>query len=415
MRLSGGYRAFVMIAVWGMLLGFGAGCQKDPMAQALETLEKGTPDERLQAAQILVQANRTRVAEDVLARIPAALEKALQDENAEVRLTVARGAPSWGHPQLTRAAVTAMRQDVLSDDREVARRAAEVLEAISGEESTQALTVALRSSFPEVRRVAARTLARRNAQLSGEDRVRMYLALRNYEAVVGMGQEALPVLRALLKADPMLQAHAAIVLARLGDESDRNQAMEAMLRAVESEDPQIRATAAQALGALRDQRGTAVLQNLATNDPDPTVRAVARVAAYLVEDDVVSLTRSLEDSDPTVQLQAVQAIRYVSDPTPAVAPLIRLLRRTTNARLAEESIRTLGACGSRALGPLLEALAEEPEWNLRLRLVQALSAAARPQQVSSQQLLDLYDLYEKEANDVVKSELGQLLALLQEE
>jgi len=103
----------------------------------------------------------------------------------------------------------------------------------------------------------------------------------------------------------------------------------------------------------------------------------------------------------------------LQDKSAAVEPLIRLLRTTTDVRLAAEVIAALGTCGRYATKPLLDALSAEPEWELRKRLIAALEQPRVRSGVTKSMEVVLYNLYEKEVNDAVKNDLGRLLKALE--
>ncbi|MEO2002824.1 MAG: hypothetical protein ABGY41_01835, partial [Candidatus Poribacteria bacterium] len=169
-----------------------------------------------------------------------------------------------------------------------------------------------------------------------------------------------------------------------------------------------------ALGALGDEQAIAPLKNLSENDPDTSVRSSARVAAFVIQDDTVSLLGTLEDPDLQVQTVTVRGLRNVENKRPAVDPLIRLVRRTTNQELANEAITTLASCGPLASGALLKHIAEEQEWGLRLRLATALAQPTVLAGMDYDKQVELSNLWENEVNDNVKEELGRILNAIPE-
>jgi HEAT repeat protein len=250
--------------------------------------------------------------------------------------------------------------------------------------------------------------------LDADDDIRLQLVLGRPDQVAARGAAAIPALTSLLDEDAAYRAAAATAIGLINDSDAIAIAVDKVLSDLESDDVGVRLAAVGALGALGDAKAISPLQNRAENDPDMTVRSSARVAAHVVMGDTVALLGTLDDADVHVQTVTVQGIRNVDDKRPAVDPLIRLARRTTNQDLANEVITTLAACGPLAAAPLLSHIAEEPEWALRLRLAKALGQPSVVAGMDQDTQAELYDLYVAEVNDTVKAELNRILNTIPE-
>lgn len=391
---------------WGVSVLVG-GCRRDEMTVAMRRLEHGSLEQRIAAAQRLTALRAEQARESLL--------KALQSEDPRLRRVVAEGFAKWGDATLLRAAVEALSKDLTHPDAEVQRDVVQVLITVETPEATTALIAALKSPNPTVRELAAKNLVVREVSLSDEDTIRLNLILGNMEGVLSFGKKALPLLSALLEADPTLRSAAATAIGFIGEPSTVKRAVELMLADLKSPDASTRVQAVNALGVLGDSSAIAPLQNLAENDSDPNVRAGAKVAGYVLQKDVVSLIGAFSDSNPQLQGMAVRGVRNVppKERAAAVEPLIRLLRTTTDTRLVQEVTGALGSCGVYATQPLLDALSKEPEWELRKRLTAALAQPRVRAGITKNMEVTLYNLYEKEVHDAVKADLGRLLKALE--
>ncbi|MBM3213587.1 hypothetical protein FJZ36_01505 [Candidatus Poribacteria bacterium] len=400
-------RALVLALMLPVLL---VSCRSDPTSNAIRHLGSGSVEERVAAAQVLLQQPGDRGEQ--------ALIKALEStdaSSASVRRVIAEGIAKWGRPEPAKAAVAAMERDLASEDAEVRRGAVQVLAQIDSPESTTALVAALRTPQPVMREMATKALTSRGAALEGGDRLRLLLIQENVAQVVAAGRDALPDLTAMLTEDPALRAAAATAIGLIGEPSSRAQAYDAVLGDLASEDAATRARAVDALGALGNAEALTRIQNLAANDTDSGVRAAASIATYVLQKDIVSLISALRDPNPQLQSIAIRGIRNVSPPDrkAAVLPLVSLLRSTTNPRLAAEVISTLDSAGAQSTKPILDALGSEPEWQLRKRLAQALAQPGVLVGMNPALEVTLYNLYEKEPNADVKPDLAAILRALE--
>lgn len=392
----------------GLLIGLAiGGCRRDEVRGMIHRLSHGSPEGRIAAAQRLTTLRAEAAKEPLL--------KALRSEDPALRHVVAEGLLRWGDETLHRAAVETLREDLTRPNPEVQSRALRLLGDVETPSATEALLLALQSPYPPVRERAAKTLWTRGVPLSEDDALRRDLILGRIGEAAARGKKALPLLSALLQADATARAQAAQAIGLIGESRTVQQAVTLMLADLKSPDPSTRARASSALGALGDRSALAPLQNLAQNDNDPRVRASAKVAASILQKDLVSLIRTLSEPDPDLQTVAVWGVRHIppKERATAVEPLIRLLRTTIHPRLAAEVIAALGACGAAATQPLLAALGQEPEWELRMRLVAALAQPRVRAALTRNMEETLYSLYEKEVHDAVKNELGRLLKALE--
>ncbi len=395
------------------ILALSIGCQQDPTAQAIDGLRSSSASERLQAVQVLAEASSARLTNEGRANAVVALGEALTDADDQVRMKAVQGVMNWPTPIHQTEVTTALGTLVGSDDAAFRRNAVELLGRIQSPESTAALATAL-SQDATTRQEAAKALQARGAALTGDDAIRLDLVLGNPEQVATQGATVIPALQGMLDEDAAYRAAAATAIGLIGDADSVAIAVDKVLNDLESDDVAVRLAAVGALGALGDEKAIAPLQNRAENDPDTGVRASARVAAHVVQNDTVSLLGTLEDADMHVQMVTVRGLRNVQNKRPAVDPLVRLLRRTTNTELAAEAIATLAACGDLAVGPLLTHIAEEPEWGLRLRLATALGQPTVLAGMDYDRQVELSNLWEAEVNDNVKNELGSVLNAIPE-
>ncbi len=397
-----------------LVLALALGCQQDPTLQAIDDVTSSSAATRLQAIQVLAQAADAPLEKGGIELVEAALREALGDADEQVRLKAAEASVNWRGKQLHPAeAAVALATLVSSENAALRRSAVDLLGKLRNDEATAGLAQAL-AQDAATRTAAAKALAARDAALGVDDDIRLQLVLGRPEQVAARGAAAAPALQSLLDEDPAYRAAAATAIGLINDADAIAIAVDKVLSDLESDDVAVRLAAAGALGALGDDRATSPLQNLAANDPDMMVRSSARVAAHVVMGDTVALLGTLDDADVHVQTVTVRGIRNVDDKRPAVDPLIRLARRTTNQDLANEVITTLASCGTLAAAPLLSHIAEEPEWGLRLRLAKALGQPAVTQGMDQDTQAELYDLYVAEVNDNVKAELNRILNTIPE-
>jgi len=397
-----------------LVLALALGCQKDATLQAIDDLKSSSATERLRAIQVLAQAADAPLEKGGIEQVEAALGEALSDTDEQVRLKAAEASVNWRGKQLhqTEAAV-ALTSLVSSDSAALQRSAVDLLGKLRNDAATAGLAQAL-AQDATTRMTAARSLEARNATLDAADDTRLQLVLGRPEQVAAKGSAAIPTLQALLDEDAAYRAAAATAIGLIDDADAIAVAVVKVLSDLESDEVTVRLAAVGALGALGDDEAISPLQNLAENDPDMTVRSSARVAAHVVMGDTVALLSTLDDADVHVQTVTVRGIRNVDDKRPAVDPLIRLARRTTNQDLANEVITTLASCGTLAAAPLLSHIAEEPEWGLRLRLAKALGQPTVVADMDQDTQAELYDLYVAEGNDNVKAELNRILNAIPE-
>jgi len=174
---------------------------------------------------------------------------------------------------------------------------------------------------------------------------------------------ARPALEAALgEGDARLLSSVLVSLARHGDADTGDRAVAALLRHA---DPVVRGNAALCLARVFQAR---VRQGL------PAVSPAERMADMEAELAVLLF----DPADPIVRGNAAQALGDLGSPGAEDALLNRLRDDSTFVRI--KAARALAHCGSpRADPPLLDALAREPEENVRTMLALALGAIAERQ------------------------------------
>ena len=208
-------------------------------------------------------------------------EKTIKDPSGAVRDATAVALARLGFDEFGRQFVDALKDS----DESVRAAAARALGQIGQPYGLEALQAASRDPSVTVREEAMRALARYDAQDSArllaqgakdaDARVRS-------RALAGLAKlsdsESSPLLRAVLKADPAMEAQLACQagLARRGDRVDLQEAQAAL----ERKDFDLRLLALDVLAAVDTGPSTALLARTVLHDPDGRVRV--RAAAILV-------------------------------------------------------------------------------------------------------------------------------------
>lgn len=175
--------------------------------------------------------------------------------------------------------------------------------------------------------------------------------LNRYRA--DLGDAALPV---------QARLNAAWILGRHGSSAD----VPRLIQALQGRESALRAAAAQGLGHLRDASATDALGR-AVGDPLPYVRLATVWALGEIGDprSVESLIRALGDGDLHVRALSVCALGHLGDP--------RAVQHVA-ARGVQDPSRCVRLAGVEALELLGSAppaaLLEDPEWAIRLRVVE---------------------------------------------
>ncbi|MDA1191479.1 MAG: HEAT repeat domain-containing protein [Candidatus Poribacteria bacterium] len=388
------------------------GCQQDPIAQAIKDVQSGTDEQRIAAATVLAQSRSVAVSSKVQDQIEPTLKTVLGDANPQVRRIAAKGLIDSQNPNLIAPAVETLAKDVAHETESVRLDAVNLLSTVATDGSTQALVAALSSSDPKVRGSAAKSLAGRTVSLTPEEKTRFYLASGAPHQIAELGDSVIPILVNLLDGDALLRTGAALAIGSFNNAAATAVAVQRVTNDLENSDAAVRVGAANALGALGDANAVPALQNLAENDPDAMVKASARVAAYVLRGDSVSLVQTLEDPNPQAQITAIRGARDLKDKSAVVAPLIKLLQITENNATVAELVITIGTCGAKAKAPLLSAIGSEPEWGIRLRLARALEHPSILASMNDNDEVTLYRLNTDEVNDTVKKQLTRLLNVL---
>lgn len=189
-------------------------------------------------------------------------------------------------------------------------------------------------------------VARWSAQLKSsneEERRDAAMSLSRLE-----GDAALSALAsALTDAAPSVRA---IVLAGLGERSDRSVVPLIVARLTSDKDVFVRKTAAYALGSFTGTERTAALI-AALKDKDPEVRGAAVVSLGDHTDTaaVVPLAAALSDKGAFVRAQAARALG-VNGPaaTESVPALIKLLASDADGEVKRQAATALGSIGDRS-------------------------------------------------------------------
>jgi HEAT repeat protein len=200
-------------------------------------------------------------------------------------------------------------------------------------------------------------------------------------------QFALPRLRELLNHEALpIRREAAMVLAELGPKAAP--AVPELTQGLQDPDPEIRKQFLTALAAIGPDSAEAlpsIMQALA--DQDPTVRSTAVYAIGRIGKDaqqaIPFLEKNLREHDEFLRFASAWALMHVSaQPTTIAAqclePLIHGLK-LPNPRGREEAAQALGMMGSaaRSAVPALEAIANDPDENVKKSVAAALRAIGR--------------------------------------
>lgn len=156
-----------------------------------------------------------------------------------------------------------------------------------------------------------------------------------------IGSKLVPRLLELLSADsPLVRAHAAGVLGKVGDK----RAFDPLLSALADKHPDVRRKAARALGHLGDKRATsALVQRL--SDESWMVRSHAATAVGQLGDRTArsALVKALDDEYPFVQAAAAEGLGYLGDPGVVSALAERVDKASPPVRRAMlEALERLG-------------------------------------------------------------------------
>ena len=390
-----------------------AGCQKDPVSQALKDLRSTDPQVRLSAANVLLSSRTMRVDEGLIPDIEASLAASLKDADAAVRRSVAKGLVAWSKPALIAAATDAMVQDLGSEEASVRNGAVQVLVGMPGGESTRGLTAALDTDDPELRTVAAQALERRQSNLSAPQRTRLLLTLDRVHRVVAEGDATVPMLVAMLDGDPAMRASAAHALAHMGDAEAAAAAMQRCVADLSSTTTSTRAAAARTLAHATDANAIAALQALIEGDSDARVRTYAQMSVYVQNGNISSIVTALNSPDDDTQVAAIRAVGELRDKRAAVGPLVAKLASESDAGRGDEIVRALEVSGALSVDPLIKAIGAAQDRAARLRLARAINHPAIYKGMTETQQFNLYNLQQAEGDSTVKDEMARVLSALE--
>lgn len=258
------------------------------------------------------------------------LVPALSDQDAQVRLSAARGLGNLGVSDTT--VVSALAQALASDaDDGVRRAAAWSLGQLESHAAVPALSAALRRDRDiEVRRNCAWALGQIE-DAGSVDALQAVLSDPDHElrekAVWALGQiedskSVAALVGVLHDADPDVRSQAAWALGQIGSKD----AVQGLSGAVSDTSAHMRSQVAWALGQISDAGAVPALSKLA-KDPNADVRKQAVWALGQIESksSIGVLGDALKDSDADVRKQAAWALGQISDPSSADA-LVGALR-----------------------------------------------------------------------------------------
>ncbi|MEO1273361.1 MAG: HEAT repeat domain-containing protein, partial [Myxococcota bacterium] len=190
---------------------------------------------------------------------------------------------------------------------------------------------------------------------SKERRAQMVAALDR------IGEALAPKLIGLLDSrDPLVRAHAAGVLGKIGDAK----AVDPLIKALSDDHKDVRRKAALALGKTGDRRATApLLRQL--GDDDWASRAHAAMALGHLRDSsaVDPLIKALDDGFPWVQASAAEALGNLGDGR-AAAPLADRLDKAS-APVKIEILRALAQLGGPKASEALKRYRNDPDPRIR--------------------------------------------------
>jgi HEAT repeat protein/beta-lactamase regulating signal transducer with metallopeptidase domain len=269
-----------------------------------------------------------------------ALIGALEDDDIEVRRTVAA---SLGALQDTTAVEALMRALRIDSDPEVRQAAAYALGEIEDPRAIPALGEALlRDDEPAVRVMAAHALG----EIDDAQGVEPLSAVIN---------------------DPDYEVRLAAIRALAEIESPR--AIDALSSVLGDSEAEIRELAVRALGEIEDARAVPPIANVLTSDSEASVRLMAAWALGEIEhaSAIDALAAALSDQDVEVRRMAVWALGEIEDPR-AVDPLVGLLQ-DDDVEMRQRAVRALGEIESRrSVDPLVGALRDS---DARVRVLAA--------------------------------------------
>lgn len=322
---------------------------------AFSTAARAAPKGAPVAVSTASPAALGREAVDVLAGRAA-------DPDPEVRAVVAA---TWGDLG-NKAAITTLKRALQDNNADVRIAAAGSLVKLGDVQGLVALIdetkpiMSGRASSPaeELRRMARDSARARAALKLGE---------------VGRASAVEPLRTALADPAGEVRDAAAVALARLG-EGDSSQFVEAM----KDPDEGVRATAAHSLGLIgRD--GLEALKKAAASDASASVRAEAAFALGSFSDpaSVEILSKALGDKNGHVRLEAAKALAKRNEPE-STAALKKLAAKAPPPELALVVAAALAARGEDADLGLAELTLGQKDPDLKALAVSALAASNKP-------------------------------------
>ncbi|MHA1879364.1 MAG: HEAT repeat domain-containing protein [Candidatus Heimdallarchaeota archaeon] len=312
------------------------------------------------------------------------LQKAIENENWEVREAAAEALGKIGTPAAEEALLTAIKKD---KDWEVRAAAAEALGKIGTPAAVKALQKAIKKDKDwEVRAVAAEALgtigtpAAVKALQKAIKKDKGWEVRAAAEALGAIGTEkALTALQTALKSRHLLvRVAAAEALGKIGTEK----ALTALQKAIENENWEVREAAAEALGKIGTEKALTALQTAIKEDKDELVRRAAAEALGTIGTPAAEealLTAIKEDEEQEVRAAAAAAAAKALGAIgteKAVTALLRLIKEDKDKWVRRAAaVEALGAIGTeKAVTALLRLIKEDKVPWVRAAAVEALGA-----------------------------------------
>ncbi len=155
-------------------------------------------------------------------------------------------------------------------------------------------------------------------------------------------------------------------------------------------------------------------------------RAAAKALVSLNEVSTAKIVEALKDTDDTVRMDAAKALQKYPDAS-AIDNLVAMLNSGTTPEAKQAAMDTLNLYAEKGIADGLAARfielltnSEVTDHNNRLRMVQLLKKPVLIKQVEEADQYDnlphkIYQVYEAEANDMVKDELSKLLGVIEQD
>jgi HEAT repeat protein len=190
----------------------------------------------------------------------------------------------------------------------------------------------------------------------------------------GITEHQMARLRASFPVGRRLRA--AVILAELGDET----AAEVLMEHLDDREPEIRIQAARGLGRMRWTPAIdALVTRFGTETPWVQARFADTLATFGTEATwpLLAYIRINQEFDSKGPAAAIRALGTVGDDQ-AVAPLVEILKRASDAEVTLAAIETLGTLGNPVAAPVLRNTARSSDWRFRAKSMTALADIGDP-------------------------------------